>query len=150
MRRQKTHRGVALLVVLVVVMVITILALGFIERSDMELACGNNAALKTRIEYTAQGGLMLGRALVLAGYGEGSYPRQAFEAGTSEYYDLVIYASNKFLPADPNDTMYTRDIRCTAYKENDGGDRVAETSLLGVLHYDTTAGTGFYKSIQRP
>jgi len=152
MRRRKPHRGAALLVVLVVVMVITVLALGFIERSDMELACGNNVALKTRIDYTAQGGLMWGRAVVLA-YPTMSFSpmnRQSFEAGTREYYDLVIGPADKNLPADPNDTTYTRDIRVEAYKELSDGSKVAQTWLQGLLHYDAATGTGFYKSIRRP
>ncbi len=152
MRRRKNHRGAALLVVLVMVMVITVLALGFIERSDMELAGGNNVTLKTRIEYTAQGGLMWGRAVVLA------YPtmifspmnRQSFEAGTREYYDLVIDPADKNLPGDSNDTTYTRNIQVTAYKELGDGSKVAETKLEALLHYDAAAGTGFYKSIRRP
>jgi len=151
MRRRKPHRGAALLVVLIVVMVITVLALGFIERSDMELACGNNVALKTRIDYTAQGALMWGRAAVLA-YPTMSFSpmnRQSFEAGTREYYDLLIGNRVKNL-ADPNDTTYTRDIRVEAYKELGDGSKVAQTKLEALLHYDAAAGTGFYKSIRRP
>jgi len=152
MRRRQSHRGAALLVVLVMVMVATILAMEFIERSSLELAGGNNVALKTRIEYTAQGGLMWGRAVVLA-YPKMSFSpmnRQSFEAGTREYYDLVIGPAEENLPGDPNDTTYTRNIQVTAYKELGDGSKVAQTKLEGLLHYDAAAGTGFYKRIQRP
>ncbi len=151
MRRRQSHRGAALLVVLVMVMVATILAMEFIERSSLELAGGNNVALKTRIEYTAHGGLMWGRAVVLAYPAMSFSPmnRQSFEAGTREYYDLLIGNRVKNV-ADPNDTTYTRNIQVTAYKELGDGSKVAQTKLEGLLHYDAAAGTGFYKRIQRP
>jgi len=160
MRRRRGQRGAALLVVMVVVMVVTILALGFLERSDMELACGNNVALKTQIEYVALGGLTWGRAAVLGtevSPGSGilyffEYPdatfsttRQSFEMGADEYYDLTI---NDAVPlADPN--TFSREIVCTAYKEASDSSRVAETRVRGLLRYNTDTGEGFYVSIKR-
>ncbi|MHC4096666.1 MAG: hypothetical protein ACYSU3_11500 [Planctomycetota bacterium] len=38
--KRKKREGAALLIVLFVVMAITVLSLGFISRSDVELACG--------------------------------------------------------------------------------------------------------------
>jgi len=147
MRRRRGQRGAALLVVMVVVMVVTILALGFLERSDMELACGNNVALKTQIEYVALGGLTWGRAAVLAWPGMSFSPmtRQSFEMGADEYYDLTI---NDAVPlADPN--TFSREIVCTAYKEASDSSRVAETRVRGLLRYNTDTGEGFYVFIKR-
>jgi type II secretory pathway component PulK len=57
--------GVALLAVLMIVMVITIMALGFLSRSDVELACGENMALRTQMDHLAESGLEHARGLVL-------------------------------------------------------------------------------------
>ena len=51
------QKGTALLVVLFIVMAITILSLGFLSRSDVELACGENMILKTKMDYLAESGL---------------------------------------------------------------------------------------------
>ena len=65
-KKYKTHRrGVALLVVLFVVMVITILSLGFLSRSDGELACGQNMVIRTQMDYLAESGLEHAKGLIL-------------------------------------------------------------------------------------
>lgn len=56
----------ALLVVLFVVMVITITALGFLSKSDVELACGRNMSLRTQMDYTAESGLEHARGLIMS------------------------------------------------------------------------------------
>ena len=60
------RKGVALLVVLFVVMVITITALGFLSKSDVELACGRNMELWTELGYTAESGLEHARGLIMS------------------------------------------------------------------------------------
>ena len=62
---KKTRPGVALLVVLFIVMAITILSLGFMARSDVELACGQNMLLRTQMDYLAESGLEHARGLIL-------------------------------------------------------------------------------------
>jgi hypothetical protein len=62
---KKARPGVALLVVLFIVMAITILSLGFVSRSDVELACGQNMLLRTQIDYLAESGLEHARGLIL-------------------------------------------------------------------------------------
>ncbi len=57
--------GVALLVVLFIVMVITVLSLGYLSRSDVELACGENMILRTQMDYLAESGLEHARGLIL-------------------------------------------------------------------------------------
>ncbi len=63
--KRKKRKGVALLVVLFIVMAITILSLGFLSRSDIELACGENMILRTQMDYLAESGLEHARGLIL-------------------------------------------------------------------------------------
>ena len=56
-------KGAALLVVLFIVMAITVLSLGFLSASDMELACGQNMILRTQMDYLAESGLEHARGL---------------------------------------------------------------------------------------
>ena len=52
----KSRPGVVLLAVLILIMVITVLSLGFLSRSDVELACGRNMVLKEKMDYLAESG----------------------------------------------------------------------------------------------
>ncbi|MBA7693960.1 hypothetical protein ES703_102560 [subsurface metagenome] len=61
----RNKRGAALLVVLFIVMAITILSLGFLSRSDVELACGGNMILRTQMDYLAESGLEHAKGLIL-------------------------------------------------------------------------------------
>ncbi|MHC4426790.1 MAG: hypothetical protein ACYSYV_11945 [Planctomycetota bacterium] len=58
--------GIALLVVLFIVMTIAILSVGFLSRSDVELACGENMILRTQMDYLAESGLEHARGLILS------------------------------------------------------------------------------------
>jgi len=62
---KKARSGIALLVVLFIVMAITILSLGFVSRSDVELACGQNMLFRTQMDYLAESGLEHARGLIL-------------------------------------------------------------------------------------
>ena len=62
-KRQK-QKGAALLIVLFVVMTITILAVGFLSRSDVELLCGENMILRTQMDYLAESGLQHAAGLI--------------------------------------------------------------------------------------
>ena len=64
-KNKNSRQGAALLVVLFIVMVITILSLGFLSRSDVELACGQNMILRTQMDYLAESGLEHARGLSL-------------------------------------------------------------------------------------
>jgi len=62
---KKARPGAALLIVLFIVMAITILSLGFVSRSDVELACGQNMMIRTEMDYLAESGLEHARGLIL-------------------------------------------------------------------------------------
>jgi hypothetical protein len=87
-------KGAALLVVLFIVMVITISSLGFLSRSDLELACGQNMALRTQMDYLAESGLEHAKGLILnpqdlaSEYWTGATGQQLV-AG-NDYYDVAV------------------------------------------------------------
>ena len=89
------NRGSALLVVLLIVMAATILSLGFLSRSDVELACGQNMTLRTQMDYLAESGLEHARGLILnpqdveTEYWAGAV-RQQLVAGSDDYYDINL------------------------------------------------------------
>ena len=87
--------GIALLAVLMIVMVITVMALGFLSRSDVELACGENMVMRTQMDYLAESGLEHARGLILnpqdvAGEYWAGEPLQQLVAGSADYYDLTV------------------------------------------------------------
>ncbi len=127
-KRNKTVRkGSALLVVLLIVMAITILSLGFLSRSDVELACGENMILRTQMDYIAESGLEHARGLILndSNYlGNWAVARQQLIAG-SDYYDVSVDANGEL--------NYL--ITCGAYREKDG-ERIGQSSLEAELRLD--------------
>jgi type II secretory pathway component PulK len=92
--KRKKREGAVLLIVLFVVMAITVLSLGFISRSDVELACGKNMILRTQMVHLAESGLEHARGLILSPqdvdteYWQGDV-RQQLVAGGNDYYDVL-------------------------------------------------------------
>lgn len=130
-KRTTTHRaGTALLVVLIIVMAITILSLGFLSRSNVELACGANTILRTQMDYLAESGLEHARGLILnpqdviSEYWTGAEGLQVV-LGSNDYYDV-----NAAKLAECN---YR--INCEAYRMKDG-ERIASSRLTGELRLD--------------
>jgi cytoskeletal protein CcmA (bactofilin family) len=129
---KKARPGVALLIVLFIVMAITILSLGFVTRSDVELACGQNMLLRTQMDYLAESGLEHARGLVLnpqdVSTGYWDQPR-VFQlvSGSKNYYEVGV----------TQDTVdycnYT--IDCNAYRL-DGADRIGLSCLQAELRLD--------------
>lgn len=119
-RRQYVRRrneGVALLTVLMLIMAITILSLGFVSRSDTELACGQNMTVRMQMDHLAQSGLEHARGLILNPqdltdpYWTGGTALQ-LDTSSRDFYDVAV-------ALDPNDHCnYT--IQCEAYRLNDG------------------------------
>ncbi|MHC4499966.1 MAG: hypothetical protein ACYS21_12730, partial [Planctomycetota bacterium] len=126
------RRGAALLVVLLIVMAITILSLGFLSRSDVELACGRNMVLKAQMDYLADSGLEHARGLILnpqdidSEYWAGDV-RQQLVAGGGDYYDVEVVRD------DPNYCNYR--ITCDAYRESNG-EEIGRSGLRVELRLD--------------
>ena len=126
------RRGVALLAVLFIIMVITVLSLGFLARSDTESACGQNVALHVQMDQLAASGLEHARGLILnpqevtAEYWTGAAGQQ-LASSTHDFYDVIVVA-------DPNDHCnYT--ITSNAYRKN-GQTKVGQSALSAQLRLD--------------
>jgi hypothetical protein len=132
MREMQTyrHKGAALIVVLLIVMTVAVLSLGFLSRSDVELACGENMILRTQMDYLAESGLEHARGLILnpqevsSEYWAGAV-RQQLSAGTSDYYDVAVTKSGEC----------NYQIICDAYREN-SGVKTGRSSLTAELRLD--------------
>ena len=128
--RKSRRRGAALLVVLFVVMAITVLSLGFLSRSNVELACGENMILRTQMDYLAESGLEHAKGLILnpqdvdAEYWAGAV-RQQLTAG-SDFYDVNVVKLEGWC---------NYQITCDAYRER-GGEEVGRSSLRGEVRLD--------------
>ena len=126
------RRGAALLVVLFIVMTITILALGFLSRSDVELACCQNMMLRTQMDYLAESGLQHAKGLVLNPQDVGTEywlgdKGQQLVAGSEDYYDVNVARD------DSDRCNYT--IDCHSYRLKDG-EQVGRSSLTAQLRLD--------------
>lgn len=119
-----------MLIVLFVVMAITVISLGFISRSDVELACGKNMILQTQMVHLAEAGLEHARGLILnpqdvdTEYWQGDAGQQLV-AGGNDYYDVNVVKL-----AECN-----YQITCTAYREK-SGERVGRSGLIAELRLD--------------
>ncbi len=125
--QQINRRGGALLAVLAIVCAITILSLGFLTRSDVELASGMNMILRTEMDYLAESGLEHARGLVLnpqdasGEYWYGTVSQQLIE-GSNDYYDVSV---TKVGECDYQ-------LNSTAYRKN-GSEQIARSSLSANL-----------------
>lgn len=135
--RKTPHRkGVALLIVLIVVMVITVLSLGFLSRSDVELAAGQNMVLKTQMDYLAESGLEHARGLILnpqdiaQEYWPGA-KAQRLDADSDDYYDVAVFRDE----SDPKDHC-NYIIDCNSYRLNTDDEKVIQSNLRAELRLD--------------
>jgi hypothetical protein len=125
------RKGSALLVVLFIVMAITILSLGFLSRSDVELACGENMILRTQMDYLAESGLEHARGRILYDNNcpEGNWQFSDKLYDGNDYYDVnVVY---------PSECNYV--ITCNAYREKEkNGEKIkiGQSSLKAELRLD--------------
>ena len=126
--------GIALLVVLFIVMVITVLSLGYLSRSDVELACGENMILRTQMDYLAESGLEHARGLILnpqdvpSEYWTGGIGQQI--AGGNDYYDICVVRDN----SDPTDRCnYV--IDCNSYRLRTG-EKIGQSTIRAQLRLD--------------
>jgi cytoskeletal protein CcmA (bactofilin family) len=131
---KNSRQGAALLVVLFIVMVITVLSLGFLSRSDVELACGRNMALRAEMDYLAESGLEHARGLILnpqdisAEYWTGDAAQQLV-AG-DDYYDLEVVRDD----SDPtNRCNYI--INCNSYRLR-SGEKIGRSTISAELRLD--------------
>jgi len=116
-------------------MTITILSLGFLSRSDVELACGENMILRSQMDYLAESGLIHARGLILnpqdAGtlYWTGAVGQQLV-VGSDDYYDVGIVR-------DDSDTTDRCNyiIDCNSYRLKNG-EKIGSSSIRAELRID--------------
>ena len=132
---KKSRQGAALLVVLFIVMVITVLSLGFLSRSDVELACGRNMVLRAQMDYLVESGLEHARGLILnpqdvvSEYFTGATGQQLV-AGSDDYYDLEVVRND----SEPtNRCNYI--IDCNSYRLRNG-EKIGRSSISAELRLD--------------
>jgi len=148
---KRARDGGALLVVLIVVMAITIVSLGFIGKSDVELACGENMTLRTEMDHLAESAIQHARGMILnpqdasAEYWTGATGLQLV-GGSDDYYDVAITRDDS---VSTNRCNYT--VTCSSYRST-GGEITGRSGLSAVVRLDpcialwtgadTTAWTG--------
>lgn len=141
-KRNKTDRkGSALFAVLIIVMAITILSLGYLSRSDVELACGENMVLRTQMDYLAESGLEHARGLILNDntyLGDWEIAGQQLVDDSEDFYDVEV-------SEDANGECNYR-IICDAYREKNG-ERIGRSSLEAELRLDPCIALWIEKSI---
>ena len=136
--KTKTRSGIALITVLFVVMAASIIALGIIVRSDMELACGKNIIKHTEMDYLAQSALTHAKTLLMypqnvtttpAGYWTGETSLQIDDT-SSDYYDLAVTQS-----AVGFTKRLDYQVVASAYHLT-GGLETAKCNLIANVHID--------------
>ncbi len=129
--------GAALLIVLFVIMVITLVGMGFIAKTDSELACGNNMVLRTQMDNLAKSGLEHARGLLInpwdVSVSSGKYwlgqTAIQFDGG-NDYYDIeIVKDSTGTTPR----SQYS--ITSTGYRMRNG-EVVGQSCLNAKLRFD--------------
>ncbi|MCK5225603.1 MAG: hypothetical protein KAQ89_02690 [Planctomycetes bacterium] len=153
-KTQNNKPAAALLAVLLIVMVITILSLGFLARSDVELTCGQNMILRAQMDYLAESGLEYARGLII---NDSNFQQDWTVEGlrivqdSNDYYDVDV----TLFAGEPNDPC-DYEIISTAYREiEEDGEitRIGQSSLTAELRVDPNAADpnaeAFFTSITR-
>jgi hypothetical protein len=135
----RQRRGIALLMVLLIVMAITVLSAGFLVRTDSELACGQNMLLRMQMDQLANSALAHTRGLFLhpqdvefqsgSAYWQGATGQQLIE-NSLDYYDMTVTRDAT------NITDYcTYAVTCEAYRRR-GAERTGQSFLQAQLRLD--------------
>ena len=131
---KNTPKGIALLMVLAIIMAITVLSLGFLARTNTELTCGQNMALRVQMDQTAASGLEHARGLMLhppdsittGGYWPGATAQQ-LDPTTADFYDVNVVP-------DVNDHC-NYFITCDAYRLRNA-EKVGRSAFAAQLRLD--------------
>jgi hypothetical protein len=138
---KNARSGLALLAVLFIVMAITLISLGFLARSDRELACATNVPIRMQMDYLAQSGLNHAKALIINPQDvdiseDGYWGQTGLDDGLglgsdNDYYDIEV--NRDISDPDNNHSNYT--IVSHAYRLN-GADKISNSILAGNLRLD--------------
>jgi len=134
-------RGVALLMVLMIVMAVTIIAAGFIGRTDVELGGGENILMGVQMNHLAESALEHARGRLLRPqdvprpdvttpfYWTGGTNLQLL-VGSADYYD----GGGGLDPSDPHDLCRYK-VTCEAFRLRNGL-KVGRVGLSAVVRLD--------------
>ena len=128
-RRQSVRKGTALLTVLFIVMLVSIYTMGFLVRSDSELACGRNSLLRTQAEYAALAGLE--QARWAAFYNLTSFTFSKTSVGNCWFEGTLSGTS-----AVPS---YTVDVTIKSFRYS-GTEKIYYTTYYGKLYCENADG----------
>ena len=131
-KNKNFRSGAALLVVLFIVMVVTVLSLGFISQSDVELACGQNMILRTQMDYLAESGLEHAKGLILNPQDVSTEyfteaTNQQLVAGSNDYYSMNVTRD------ESDQCNYI--IDCNSYRLKNG-EEVGRSNIRAELRLD--------------
>ncbi|MFA5293213.1 MAG: LamG domain-containing protein [Phycisphaerae bacterium] len=132
-KRQTRSKGIALLIILVLVATIAIVGLGFIVRGDTELLCGQNMELKADMDYLAESGLEQAKGLIMYPhdladeYFTGASAQQLVSG--NDYYDVSVTKLSEL----------NWQITSSAYRRV-GGVNAAQSSFTANMRLDPDVG----------
>lgn len=133
------RRGVALLMVLIIVLAVTIMAAGFVGRADVELASGENMLMGAQVNHLAESALEHARGLLLrpqeitSAYWAGGTSLQLL-GGSPDYYDVSVALDT----SDATD-LCRYNVACEAYRKRNG-QKVGRCGLSAVVRLDPAIG----------
>ena len=134
------RRGVALLMVLLIILAVTILATGFVAGTSTELACGANTLMRVQLDQLAQSGLDHARGLVLhpqdvpADFWTNGATDQQLAAQSRDYYNVQATRDVNQLT-----DHCTYEITCEAFRLV-GSDKTGGSHLSATLRLDPCIG----------
>lgn len=141
-KSETREKGVALLVILFIVMTVTVISLGFLSRSDVELSCGQNMVIHTQMDYLAESGLEHAKGLILnpqdiaSEYWTGATAQQ-LAVESDDYYDVNVVKLGEC----------NYQITSKAYREKNG-EQFGCSNLMAELRLDPCiafwSGAGIY------
>lgn len=132
--KRNRSRGAVLLVILIVIFTGTVLSLGFLSRSDLQLAAGHNTATRYKIDYLAESGLDYAKIQILSPQGQdGEYwsgmTGLQLESGSDNCCDVNVTRVNSM----------DYEIVSQAYQQKDS-EKTARSSLKTQLRIDPCIG----------
>jgi len=137
--------------VLIIVMAITVVSIGFISKTNVELACGENMTLRTETDHLAESAIHHARGLILnpqdaaTEYWTGANALQ-LAAGSDDYYDVDVARDDTIATNRCNYNIACRSYRLVAGEILGRSRLSAEVRLDPCIAFwtgaDTTAWTG--------
>jgi hypothetical protein len=154
-----------------VVMMITVVSMGFIAKSDTEMLTGENMVRRVETDYAAQAGLAYARSYWLqfydpfykdihlnSGFTTGPMGNIVKPGGNAQFEVTISDGDFSISDSTSDPNSFTYKVRCEGYRFDDGV-RSAQTILEAKLHfkpvydglsvYDPVNSKAFFKSIKK-